>query len=83
MIPGLSLNLVIMFASKFDLLNNVHPKDSKGAARADMTTAFKPHREIIQAACKEADIPFKWVIGSAERDWAIDELRISLGKVLQ
>ena len=81
--PRIRLNLVIMFATKFDLLDNVHPKDSVGSARADMTTAFKPHRELIQAACKEANIPFKWIIGSAERNWAIDELRISLGKVLQ
>lgn len=81
--PRFKLDLVVMFATKYDLLDNVPPKDSGGTAPADMSKAFGPHRELLSSACKRANVPFTWLIGSAERDWSIDQLTRSLGQVIQ
>lgn len=81
--PRFKLDLVVMFATKYDLLDNVPPKDSGGTAPAEMSKAFGPHRELLSSACKRANVPFTWLIGSAERDWSIDQLTRSLAQVIQ
>lgn len=76
--PRVKVDLVMMFASKFDLLDTVAPKDSTGSAPGDMAREFRPHRELIESACKYSGTPFIWIIGSAKRGWGIDQLRIGL-----
>lgn len=79
--PRIRPDLVVMFANKFDLLSDVRPKDSNGTDAAQMALAFASHRELIEKACNEASVPFSWIIGSAWRDWGIDDLRKSLARV--
>jgi hypothetical protein len=76
-------HLVIMFATKFDLLSKISPRDSDGKQAERMATTFRQHRELVESTCRDAKVPFTWIVGSAKRTWGIDQLRISLAKVLR
>jgi hypothetical protein len=76
-------NLVIVFATKFDLLSNISPRDSDGKQVERMAFAFKEHRELVESACNTAKIPYTFIVGSAKRGWGIDQLRINLAKVMK
>jgi hypothetical protein len=71
-------DLVIMFATKFDLLANLPPRHAESAVVDTMTAKFRAHRELVESACRRANIPFVWVVGSAKESWGIEELRRSL-----
>jgi hypothetical protein len=76
-------HLVVMFATKFDLLSNISPRDSDGKQVEKMAVTFKQHRELVESTCNAAKVPFTWIVGSAKRGWGIDQLRISLAKVIK
>jgi len=69
-------DLVVMFATKFDLLSDVGPTDSNGAAtRKLVEKEFSDHRSLVEGQCKKAKIPFAWIVGSAKTGWGVRELR--------
>ncbi len=75
-------DLAIMFATKFDLLSSISPRDSDGKAVTQVATAFRSHRQLFETACTKANVPFVWIVGSARRSWGLDELRKGLAKVI-
>src|SRR6266545_45369 len=75
-------DLVVMFATKFDLLSRYSPQDADGKAAERMASAFAKHRELIENACNKNRVPFVWVLGSAVRGWGIEQLRKSLTRVI-
>jgi hypothetical protein len=80
--PSIRPDLVIMFATKFDLLSDKEPTNSNPKAN-EMVTAFRSHRELVESTCKRANIPFRWIIGSAKNNWNIGLLRKSLWEVIK
>lgn len=66
------LDLVICFASKFDLYSKESPNqpDSNREYYKDL---FANHREKLKSACLASSIPFKFIIGSSTTGWGIQE----------
>lgn len=81
--PRLRLDLVIMFATKFDLFDSVNPKDAQGPALHNIEQVFKDHQKIIREACKEADVPFKWIVGSSKKEWGVEDLKNTVNRIIQ
>ncbi|EWM18092.1 hypothetical protein KUTG_08396 [Kutzneria sp. 744] len=73
---GVRPHLVILFASKFDLLSATGPGDvTSTQAVKRYEQIFVDHRRLLSAQCKRGNIPFKWIIGSANSDWGTVEIR--------
>ncbi|MCW6005243.1 GTPase domain-containing protein [Micromonospora sp. CPCC 205371] len=76
-------HLVVMFASKFDLVSNSPPGDTSSQnARSQVDDTFREHRNLLQNVCKRHGIPFVWIVGSAKRGWGVGELRDSIRRVV-
>lgn len=74
-------DLVVMFATKFDLLSGVRPSDSNGVDVLKRTEQeFRVHRRLLETPCKDNGIPFAWIVGSAKQGWGIYELRETIRK---
>lgn len=80
--PKIRPDLVMMFATKFDLLSKISPNDADGNEVAELERVFESHRKLVESACTAANIPFVWIVGSAKRGWNIDKLRKGLGKLI-
>lgn len=65
-------DLVICFASKFDLYSKEGPNQSD-SNREYFKKLFAGHREKLQSVCLASNIPFKFIIGSSTTGWGIRE----------
>ena len=81
--PRIKPNMVIMFATKFDLVSPASVQESDGTAASKVAVAFQQHREFVESACRQANIPFTWLVGSAVRGWNIAQLRKILAGVVK
>lgn len=65
-------DLVICFASKFDLYSKESPNQSD-SNREYYKKLFANHREKLQSVCLASNITFKFIIGSSTTGWGIRE----------
>jgi len=80
---GVRPHLVILFATKFDLLSTTWPGDAVSAqAVKRFEQVFADHRNLLSRQCKRNNIPFRWIIGSANSNWGTVDIRDAIETVV-
>lgn len=72
-------NAVVLFVSKFDLLSTNPPSDTASEQTGrELRSRFDQHRKLLEGACTQSNVPFEFIVGSANRGWGIDKARKAL-----
>jgi hypothetical protein len=76
-------DLVVLFATKFDLVSQNGPRDGDGRTMfQEVDRLFRNHQKLLKSRCEEVGVPFRWIVGSAREGWGIQDLRSAVTKAL-